>query len=179
MAPKPYLERPETATTSTLALRPGRQVPGALDSSGALSEGRLAIRRRDTGALARPSWPSRLLAPNSYQRIGPGLWSSAYASYGLDNWEAAVRIASPVAGREAATANAELKPVDVTANPHLALAAVLATGMDGMARALDPGEPTMVGPATLSEEERTPGASGRCRPRWTKPWTRWRKTRSS
>jgi glutamine synthetase len=65
-----------------------------------------------------------------------------------------VRIASPVAGVEAATANVELKPVDVTANPYLALAAVLAAGMDGMQRDLDPGEPTMVDPATLSEEER-------------------------
>ncbi len=92
--------------------------------------------------------------PNSYQRIAPGMWSSAYVSYGPDNREAAVRLASPVAGREAATANVELKPVDVTANPYLALAAVLAAGMDGMERALDPGEPTMVDPATLSEEER-------------------------
>jgi glutamine synthetase len=65
-----------------------------------------------------------------------------------------VRIASPVAGVEAATANVELKPVDVTANPFLALAAVLAAGMDGMERILDPGEPTLVDPATLSEEER-------------------------
>jgi glutamine synthetase len=48
----------------------------------------------------------------------------------------------------------EIKPVDVTANPYLALAAVLAAGMDGMDRGLDPGEPTTVDPATLGEEER-------------------------
>jgi glutamine synthetase len=59
-----------------------------------------------------------------------------------------------VAGAESATANVELKPADVTANPYLALAAVLAAGMDGMERDLDPGEPTTVDPATLSEEER-------------------------
>jgi glutamine synthetase len=94
-------------------------------------------------------------SPNSFQRIAPGMWSSAYISYGLDNREAAVRLASPVAGAESATANVELKPVDVTANPYLAQAAVLAAGMDGMERVLDPGEPTMVDPATLSEEERT------------------------
>jgi glutamine synthetase len=82
------------------------------------------------------------------------MWSSAYVSYGPDNREAAVRLASPVAGAESATANIELKPVDVTANPYLALAAVLAAGMDGMERALDPGDPVMVDPATLSEEER-------------------------
>jgi glutamine synthetase len=93
-------------------------------------------------------------SPNSYQRLAPGMWAAAYAAYGLDNREAAVRLASPVAGRESQTANVELKPVDVTSNPYLALAAVLAAGLDGIDRGLDPGEPTMVDPATLSDEER-------------------------
>jgi glutamine synthetase len=93
-------------------------------------------------------------SPNSYQRLAPGMWSSAYACYGLDNREAAVRLASPVAGAESATANVEIKPVDVTANPYLALAAVLAAGIDGMDRDVDPGEPTTVDPATLSDEQR-------------------------
>jgi glutamine synthetase len=93
-------------------------------------------------------------SPNSYQRLVPGMWSSAYACYGPDNREAAVRLASPVAGAESATANVEIKPVDVTANPYLALAAVVAAGMDGMDRNLDPGEPITVDPATLSDEQR-------------------------
>jgi glutamine synthetase len=66
-----------------------------------------------------------------------------------------VRVASPMAGSEAATAKVVLKPMDATANPYLALAATLAAGMDGMERGLDPGEPVLVDPATLSEEERT------------------------
>lgn len=93
-------------------------------------------------------------SPNSYQRLAPGMWSSAYVCYGPDNREAAVRLASPVAGSESETANVELKPVDATANPYLGLAAVLVAGMDGMERGLDPGEPVLVDPATLSEEER-------------------------
>jgi glutamine synthetase len=93
-------------------------------------------------------------SPNSYQRLAPGMWSSAYASYGPDNREAAVRLASPLAGSKARTVNVELKPVDVTANPYLALAAGLAAGMDGMERNLDPGEPVLVDPATMGEEER-------------------------
>ena len=48
----------------------------------------------------------------------------------------------------------ELKPVDATANPYLALAAVLAAGIDGIERGLDPGEPTLVDPATLGDKER-------------------------
>jgi glutamine synthetase len=93
-------------------------------------------------------------SPNSYQRLAPSMWASAYICYGPDNREAAVRLASPVAGSERRTANVELKPVDVTANPYLALAAMLAAGMDGLERNVDPGEPVLVDPATMSEEER-------------------------
>src|SRR5918998_4594381 len=154
MAPKPYLGEAGNGHhlhLSAYALKD--EIPVLFDASGALSDlglgfvGGLLEHLPAVMAFTAPS-------PNSYQRIGPGLWSSAYACYGLDNREAAVRIASPVAGVEAATANVELKPVDVTANPYLALAAVLAAGMDGMERRLDPGEPTTVDPATLSEEER-------------------------
>src|SRR5918995_5355755 len=154
MAPKPYLGEAGNGHhlhLSAYALKD--EIPVLFDASGTLSnpgQGFVAGLLEHLPAVMAFTAPS----PNSYQRIGPGLWASAYACYGLDNREAAVRIASPVAGVEAATANVELKPVDVTANPYLALAAVLAAGMDGMERALDPGEPTMVDPATLSEEER-------------------------
>ena len=82
------------------------------------------------------------------------MWSSAYVSYGPDNREAAVRLASPVAGSERETANIEFKPVDATANPYLALAAMLAAGIGGMERHRDPGELALVDPATMSEDER-------------------------
>jgi glutamine synthetase len=127
--------------------------PTLFDASGALSSlgsGFIGGLLEHMPAIMAFTTPS----PNSYQRIAPGMWASAYISYGPDNREAAVRITSPVAGAEAATANVELKPVDVTANPYLALAAVLAAGMDGMERGLNPGEPITVDPATLSEEER-------------------------
>jgi glutamine synthetase len=120
---------------------------GALSSAGSGFVGGLLEHLPAIMAFTAPS-------PNSYQRLAPGMWASAYACYGPDNREAAVRLASPVAGAESATANVELKPMDVTANPYLALAAVLTAGMDGIERNLDPGEPTTVDPATLSDEER-------------------------
>jgi glutamine synthetase len=153
MAPKPYLGEAGNGHhlhVSAYALED--DAPVLFDASGALSEpglGFVAGLLEHLPAVMGFTAPS----PNSYQRIGPSLWSSAYACYGLDNREAAVRIVSSVAGVEAATANVELKPVDVTANPYLALAAVLAAGMDGIEPALDPGEPTMVDLATLSNEE--------------------------
>ena len=154
MAPKPYLDQAGNGHHLHLSLYSLEEgAPVLFGTSGALSG---LGRRFVAGVLMH--LPAVMAfttpSPNSYQRIAPGMWSSAYISYGLDNREAAVRLASPVAGAEATSANIELKPVDVTANPYLALAAALAAGMDGMERGLDPGEPTMVDPATLGEEER-------------------------
>jgi glutamine synthetase len=152
MAPKPYLEGAGNGHHLHVSLYEDDS-PLLFDASGALSgpgSGFVAGILEHLSAVMAFTAPS----PNSYQRLAPGMWASAYAAYGLDNREAAVRLASPVAGRESATANVEIKPVDVTSNPYLALAAVLAAGMDGIERGLDPGEPTMVDPATLSDEER-------------------------
>jgi glutamine synthetase len=154
MAPKPYLDQAGNGHHLHLSLYSLEDDTSALfDASGALSgpgSGFVAGILDHLPAIMAFTTPS----PNSYQRIAPGMWSSAFACYGPDNREAAVRIASPVAGAETATANIEIKPMDVTANPYLALAAVLAAGMEGLDRDLDPGEPTTVDPATLSEEER-------------------------
>ena len=93
---------------------------------------------------------------NSYQRLQPGAGSSAYTCYGPDNREAAVSISSTFAGREMASINLELKPSDATANPYLALGGVIAAGLDGILRGLEPGEDRLVleDPASLTDEER-------------------------
>jgi len=92
---------------------------------------------------------------NSYRRLQPRAWSSAYNCWGPDNREAAVRVASPFRHDESGTLNAELKPVDGSCNPYLALGGLIAAGLDGIARELDPGEPMLVDPADLSDDERT------------------------
>jgi glutamine synthetase len=152
MAPKPYLDQAGNGHHLHLSLYENEtpvlfNASGTLGSAGSVFVGGLLEHLPAVMAFTAPS-------PNSYQRLAPGMWSSAYACYGLDNREAAVRLASPVAGAESATANVELKPMDVTANPYLALAATLAAGIDGIERNLDPGEPITVDPATLSDEER-------------------------
>ncbi|MBI3961917.1 MAG: glutamine synthetase [Deinococcus sp.] len=91
---------------------------------------------------------------NSYARLKPNMWSSAYTCYGPDNREAAVRIASPFWGREAESTNFELKSIDASANPYLALGAVIACGLDGLRRKKHPGEPVTVNPFRLSEKAR-------------------------
>lgn len=91
---------------------------------------------------------------NSYRRFVERCWSSCFACWGPDNREASVRVASPFRGREEATLNLEFKPADPTCNPYLALAAIIAAGLDGIDRGLDPGAPTLTDPALLSPEER-------------------------
>ena len=91
---------------------------------------------------------------NSYRRLAPQMWSSAYTIWGMDNREAAVRICSPMLGDPGGSVNLELKPSDSSANPYLALGAVIHAGLDGIRRKLDPGEAVNVDPATLSDAER-------------------------
>jgi glutamine synthetase len=91
---------------------------------------------------------------NSYRRLAPQMWSSAYTIYGMDNREAAIRICSPMRDDPAASVNLELKPSDSSANPYLALGACIHAGLDGIRRKLDPGEAVNVDPATLSDAQR-------------------------
>jgi glutamine synthetase len=98
---------------------------------------------------------------NSYRRLAPHMWASAYSCYGLDNREAAVRICSPLRGDPGSSVNLELKPSDSTANPYLALGAVIYAGLDGIRSKLDPGEAVDVDPATLTDAERAAGNTHR------------------
>jgi glutamine synthetase len=63
-------------------------------------------------------------------------------------------VASPFWGRVEASTNLEVKAVDGSANPYLALGALVAAGLDGIQRGLDPGEPLLCNPDDLSEAER-------------------------
>lgn len=86
-------------------------------------------------------------------RMQPGNWAGAYACWGIENREAAVRF---VKGGTGSTygGNVEVKIVDPSANPYLASAAILGLALDGIRRdaALPP--ETTVDPANLSDSDR-------------------------
>src|SRR5256714_2857164 len=91
---------------------------------------------------------------NSYRRLQPQMWASAYRAWGFDNREAALRVPSPLRGLEEESTNVELKASDSSANPYLALGGVIAAGLDGIGRGLKLPSPVAVDPGSLSDEER-------------------------
>ena len=102
-------------------------------------------------ALTCPSY-------NSYRRLQPHFWSSAFTAWGPDNREGAIRVPSKLMSDPSGSTNAELKPVDSSSNPYLALGGLLAAGLDGIKRQQMPGAPALVDPALLTDDER--GAMG-------------------
>jgi glutamine synthetase len=91
-------------------------------------------------------------SPNSYRRLQPQSWSGAFRCWGYDNREAAVRVPThPVAP---SPTHVELKTADATANPYLALGAMIAAGLDGISQNRLLLEPIATDPATLSDAER-------------------------
>jgi glutamine synthetase len=89
----------------------------------------------------------------SYKRLLPHNWASAFAAYGCANKEAALRIIKGLWGKEDKGLNIEFKPADGSANPYLALNALLVAGFDGIKNSIDPGEELKRDPSELSEAE--------------------------
>lgn len=98
-------------------------------------------------ALSAPSVPSRL-------RLRPGYFAGAYAFWGVENRESTVRLAQGGQLVGEGYWNVELKASDASANPYLALAAVIAGGLDGLERGARPGPPISADPGTWSQAER-------------------------
>ena len=95
-----------------------------------------------------------LTAPtvNSYKRLAVGApasgatWAPAYVSYGRNNRTQMLRI--PAAGR------IEDRTVDGSCNPYLGATAMIAAGLDGIERKLDPGEPNAANLYEMSAAQR-------------------------
>jgi glutamine synthetase len=88
----------------------------------------------------------------SYLRLVPQHWAGAYACWGLENREAALRMVTGSRGSEDWAANLEVKCVDLHANPYLLFAGLLAAGTAGLDAGATLPEPIDVDPASLGEE---------------------------
>ncbi|OBG43604.1 glutamine synthetase [Mycobacterium alsense] len=86
-------------------------------------------------------------------RMQPGNWAGAYACWGTENREAAVRFVRGGPGA-AYGGNVEVKIVDPSANPYLATAAILGLALDGIRREAALPREITIDPARLSESDR-------------------------
>jgi glutamine synthetase len=99
-------------------------------------------------ALCAITIPSK----TSYRRIRPHFWAGAFRAWGHQNREAAVRVCKNKQGNSAS--RFEYKTADATANPYIALGALIAAGLDGLHRNLVLPEEVTVDPARIPEEQR-------------------------
>ncbi|MFI2436297.1 glutamine synthetase [Streptomyces sp. NPDC018693] len=86
------------------------------------------------GVLARLPALTAVTAPSpaSYLRLKPSQWAGVFTAWGLETRETAIRLVPGTAGHRAEQANLEVKPVDLAANPYLALGCLIAAGLDGV-----------------------------------------------
>jgi glutamine synthetase len=95
-------------------------------------------------------------SPVSYYRLGPHHWSCGYASFGVQNREAAVRICpSPDADllRRQSGFNMELRAPDATASPYMVVGAILRAGLEGIRSKLPMPTPIDHDPSELTPEQ--------------------------
>jgi glutamine synthetase len=127
-----------------------RSAPGGLSGPGAAFVGGLV---RHMPALCAFTAPGVI----SYERLQPHRWSSAYTCVGERNREATLRIC-PAAGRDPAHVrrqfNLEWRAADATANPYLALGALVCAGIEGMRQGIALPPLVNADPSDLGEDER-------------------------
>ncbi len=85
---------------------------------------------------------SAIVSPtvNSYKRLIPGYEAPVYLAWSRANRSAAIRI--PVYQRGVKNSKRiEYRPPDPSANPYLALSAIILAGLDGVRKKIDPGDP--------------------------------------
>lgn len=87
---------------------------------------------------------------NSYKRLTPGYEAPCYIAWSTENRSTFIRIPA-VRGVGTRT---EIRSVDPSANPYLAMAAILEAGIDGIVNKIEPIPPSYLNLFDLSREER-------------------------
>jgi len=156
LAPKPFADQAGSGAHLHFSIwdasNASNRLADASDPAGLSRLGRQAV----AGVMAHLPGLLGLTTPsvNSFRRLQPHYWSSAYTAWGIENREAAVRVPSRYWDDEEGSTNLELKASDATANPYLSLGGVMAAALDGIARELDPGDPVDQDPGNLTDRER-------------------------
>lgn len=155
-APSPFVDQPGSGAHVHLSLWDTRTGDNRLFEPEADRSFSDLGRQFIAGILAHLPGLLALLSPtvNSYRRLRAGAWAGAVAGWGFDNRETAVRVPSTYWGREQGTTNIEVRPVDNTCNPYLALGGIIAAGIDGLDSSLDVPPAIEIDPALMPAGER-------------------------
>jgi glutamine synthetase len=107
------------------------------------------------GIMAHTRALACIVAPttNSYKRLVPGFEAPIYIAWSRSNRSANVRVPVNIKGNEKAK-RIEFRCPDTTANPYLALPAMLCAGIDGIKNKIDCGNPVDENIYTLSEDRK-------------------------
>jgi glutamine synthetase len=87
---------------------------------------------------------------NSYKRLVPGFEAPVNVAWSLKNRSPLIRVPA----KRGVSSRCELRLPDPACNPYLALAVMLAAGLDGIDRQLDPGPPVDKNIFTMSQREK-------------------------
>ncbi len=89
---------------------------------------------------------------NSYKRLVPGFEAPINISWSPRNRSALIRV--PLYFSSPGAIRCEYRAVDPSCNPYIAFAAMLAAGLDGIKKKIEPGEPLRQDMYELSPEEK-------------------------
>lgn len=90
---------------------------------------------------------------NSYHRIVPGFEAPVYAAWSRGNRSAVLRV--PVNDRNnSMSKRIEFRAPDPSANPYLAFSAIVAAGLDGIRKKIEPGDPVNEDIYKMSDQRR-------------------------
>ena len=151
--PKPFANRAGSGAHFHVSIGSAKQKNAFYDKSDKLGMGLSKMAYQFlAGVLEHARALCAVAAPtvNSYKRLVVGralsgaTWAPAYITYGDNNRTACVRVPF---GR------LEIRLPDAGCNPYLVSAALIAAGLDGIDRKLDPGPPQNINLYQLSPEE--------------------------
>ena len=92
---------------------------------------------------------------NSYHRLVPGYEAPVYIAWSSSNRSATIRIPAHFKGQKYAfMKRLEYRVPDPASNPYLVFSAVLAAGLDGIKKKMDPGDPVQEDIYKMSRSER-------------------------
>jgi len=111
--------------------------------------GGLMEHARSLAAITNPT-------TNSYKRLVPGYEAPVYIAWSKANRSACIRVPAYHKGspKAAKSKRVEYRPPDPSANPYLCFAAILAAGLDGIKKKIDPGDPVDENIYLLTPERR-------------------------